>query len=144
VPTLQVASSKGEAEAVTPQAQAQAQADPPADQQVLGREERIEYRDQDGNILNDEEVAHLLSEGKASFSTKYETETKLVDEHGNIISDPSAVAPDHPDVEGVNPDTHGQSKPSKKPAKAAVSVDDSREEHLKQPKPGSDASEATN
>ncbi len=119
------------------------QANQAPDQQILGHEERVEYRDQDGNLLNEEEVASLLADGKASFSTKYETETKLVDEHGNIIPDSSAVAPEHPDAEGANPDTKGQSKASKEPANAEVSVDDSREEDLKKPKPASDASEAT-
>ncbi|KAK5955149.1 Dolichyl-phosphate-mannose--protein mannosyltransferase 1 [Knufia fluminis] len=137
-PTLQIPSGKGEAEAVTPQA------GQPEEQKVLGREERVEYRDQDGNLLNDEEVSSLLAEGKASFSTKYETETRLVDEHGNIISDPSSVAPEHPDAEGVNPDTKGQPKASNEPADAEVSIDDSKEEILKQAKPASDASEATN
>ena len=137
MPTLQIPSGKREAEAVTPQA------GQPAEQKILDREERIEYRDQDGKLLNNDEVASLLAEGKASFSTKYETETKLVDEHGNIIPDPSAVAPEHPDAEGANPDTKGQSKASKEPAQAEVSVDDSREEILKMPKPASDASEAT-
>lgn len=120
------------------------QAGQPEEQKVLGREERVEYRDQDGNLLNDEEVSSLLAEGKASFSTKYETETRLVDEHGNIISDPSSVAPEHPDAEGVNPDTKGQPKASNEPADAEVSIDDSKEEILKQAKPASDASEATN
>lgn len=67
----------------------------------------------------------------------------MVDEHGNVISDPSGVAPQHPDAEGANPDTKGQSKASKEPVGAEVSIDDSREEHLKKPKPASDASEAT-
>lgn len=137
VPSAQVSTNKGVSEAVT------AQAGQPAEQKILGREERIEYRDQDGKLLNEEEVASLMAEGKASFSTKYETETRLVDEAGNLIPNQSGVAPDHPDAEGVNPDTKGQSKASREPADADVSLDDSREEHLKKPKPASDASEAT-
>lgn len=84
-----------------------------------------------------------MSEGKASFSTKYETETKLVDEHGNLIAEPSSVAPEHPDAEGANPNTKGKSEANSEPASAEVSIDDSREEALKKPKPASDASEAT-
>lgn len=84
-----------------------------------------------------------MAEGKASFSTKYETETKLVDEFGNLLPDPSAVAPEHPDAEGANPNTQGQSQANREPASADVSLDDSREENLKKPKPASDASEAT-
>lgn len=139
VPTLQVPSGKGQQESVTPQVGQPA----PIDQKVVGREERVEYRDQDGNLLGEEEVKSLMAEGKASFSTKYETETKVVDEHGNPIADPSSVAPEHPDAEGANPDTKGQPKASKEPADADVSVDDSREESLRKPKPASDASEAT-
>lgn len=116
-----------------------------ADQQVINREERVEYRDQDGNLLNDEEVSSLLAEGKASFSTKYETETRLVDEMGNLLPDQGQHAPQHPDAEGANPDTKGSSKASAQPADADVPLDKSgnREESLKKPKPASDASEAT-
>lgn len=137
VPSAQIPSNKGAKESVTPLAGR------PAEQQVVGQADRVEYRDQDGNLLNEEEVASLKAEGKASFETRYETETKLVDEHGNILPDNSSIAPEHPDAEGVNPDTRGQSKPSREPAKADVSLDDSREEELKKPKPASDASEAT-
>ncbi|KAK5069940.1 Dolichyl-phosphate-mannose--protein mannosyltransferase 1 [Lithohypha guttulata] len=147
VPSLQIPSNKGAEEAVTPQAQPAAgipppDAEHPNQQKVLGREERVEYRDQDGNLLDDAQVSALLAEGKASFSTKYETETKVVDEHGNIIPE-SAVAPEHPDAEGANPDTKGNVKPGTEVPRAEVSLDDSREEQLRMAKPASDASEAT-
>lgn len=48
-------------------------------------EEKVEYRDENGNILNEEQVKAL--EGKVSFSTKYETRTRLVDDYGNEIGD---------------------------------------------------------
>ena len=46
-------------------------------------EEKVEYRDENGVLLNEEQVKAL--EGKVSFSTRYETRTRLVDEHGNEI-----------------------------------------------------------
>jgi dolichyl-phosphate-mannose-protein mannosyltransferase len=100
--------------------------DPPA-QRVLAREEKVEYRDQDGNLLDPEQVKEL--EGKVEFRTKYETRTRLVDSDGNEIEVPiegleeeaqkplagekpkeevkkeEPVAPPHPDVEGVDPET---------------------------------------
>lgn len=105
--------------------------------------EKVEYRDQDGNLLDEDMVASLMAEGKASFSTKYETETVLVDELGNVVQEQSSIAPGHPDTEGVNPDTKGEPKPSSEPAAAEVSLDDSKEESLKLPKPASDVNEAT-
>lgn len=122
------------------------QAAPPVNSpRVLGKDERVEYRDQDGNLLNDEQVASLMAEGKASFSTKYETETKLVDEFGNIIPEPKSVAPDHPDVEGQNPDTKGSSDASRKPAQADIPSEaaDNKEVRSPEAQPASEASEAT-
>lgn len=111
---------------------------------VIAREERVEYRDQDGHLLNDEQVQSLLAEGKATFQTKYETRTRLVDEHGNEISGDGGVAPDHPDVQGQNPDTkgilkaQGQSQPADVEAgKSAKKGDEGKA------KPASDATEAT-
>lgn len=126
-------------EAVTAKAAA------PAQQQIIGREEKVEYRDQDGRLLGDEEVSSLMSEGKVSFSTKYETQTKLVDELGNLLPGQEQIAPEHPDAEGANPDTKGSSQASRQPGDADVSLQESgnREEILKMPKPASDASEAT-
>ena len=78
---------------VTPQAQA---AEP-----VPSREEKVEYRDQDGNTLNEEQVR--LLEGRVSFSTKYETRTRVLNSAGDEMADdtPGAegFAPAHPDME---------------------------------------------
>lgn len=41
-------------------------------------EEKVEYRDEDGNLLDEAQVAAL--EGKVSFSTRYETRTRMVDQ----------------------------------------------------------------
>lgn len=46
-------------------------------------EEKIEYRDEAGNLLDPAQVQAL--EGKVSFSTRYETRTRLVDREGNEI-----------------------------------------------------------
>lgn len=80
-------------------------APPPVGQRILSREERVEYRDQDGNLLNEEQVKAL--EGKVEFKTRYETRTRVVDADGNEIVAPESivpppVAPPHPDVEGQN------------------------------------------
>jgi dolichyl-phosphate-mannose-protein mannosyltransferase len=81
----------------------------PPNKRLVHTEERIEYRDQDGNLLNEEQVKAL--EGKVEFKTRYETRTRLVDAEGNEILLPAdgeqqqeaaGVAPPHPDVEGMS------------------------------------------
>lgn len=57
----------------------------PQGQHVVGQEERIEYRDQDGNLLNDEQVISLQKEGKVSFQTRYETRTRLINAEGREL-----------------------------------------------------------
>lgn len=71
---------------------------------IVHSEERIEYRDQDGNLLNEEQVKAL--EGKVEFHTRYETRTKLLDVDGNEILQsgvPETVAGSL--VDAVNPET---------------------------------------
>jgi dolichyl-phosphate-mannose-protein mannosyltransferase len=82
-------------------------------QSVISREEKIEYRDQDGNLLDPEQVKSL--EGKVSFKTRYETRTRLVDAAGNEIPNPEeiGVAPPHPDVDNVDRETVGVPEPAK-------------------------------
>ncbi|KAI9819187.1 MAG: hypothetical protein M1827_007343 [Pycnora praestabilis] len=121
---------------------------------VLSREERIEYRDQDGNVLDEEQVAAL--EGKVSFKTRYETRTRVIDEKGNeIVNAPGAegVAPPHPDVEGRNPETIGggpEDDGREQPATVAVGDDVGKEKGVEQgkaksgqPRPASEGNEAT-
>lgn len=72
-------------------------------------EEKVEYRDENGKLLSEEEVAAL--EGKVSFSTRYETRTRLVDEFGNevhdgLVEDGRGEAPAKP--EGVDSQTYGR------------------------------------
>lgn len=123
-----------------------------ADPSILAREEKIEYRDQDGNLLNEEQVAALA--GKVSFSTRYEIRTKLVDEAGNEIEDgpveAEGFAPPHPDVDrepetaGGVPEDDGRDRPA-----TASPEDDIRKEKLVEksktgkPRPASEANEAT-
>lgn len=71
---------------------------------VVHSEERIEYRDQDGNLLDEEQVKAL--EGKVEFHTRYETRTRLLDTDGNELHPsevPESVA--GPLVDGSNPET---------------------------------------
>jgi dolichyl-phosphate-mannose-protein mannosyltransferase len=93
----------------------------------------------------------LLAEGKATFQTKYETRTRLVDEHGNLLDEKggeasrlSGVAPDHPDVEGQNPSTKGvpEDQANKSPPEAQAGGSVKKVDEGKA-KPASDASEAT-
>lgn len=80
-------------------------------------EEKVEYRDEQGNLLNDEQVAAL--QGKVSFSTRYETRTRLVDEQGNeiyneVVGNGDGVAgtiADGVDPGTVNPQGEGQASP---------------------------------
>ena len=84
-----------------------------------------------------------MKEGKATFETKYETHTRLVDELGNEL--PEDFAPAHPDVQGADPDTSGLvggGKAKSQPANAQAGSS-LKNERLNQAKPASDASEAT-
>lgn len=73
-----------------------------AEPKVIHSEERIEYRDQDGNLLDEEQVKAL--EGKVEFQTRYETRTRVLDANGNEIIMPSeGVA--GPLVNAVEPGT---------------------------------------
>lgn len=118
---------------------------PVGEQRVIGREEKIEYRDQDGNLLDDTQVSVLEQDGKVTFKTKYETRTRLVDADGNEIPGSDGVAPEHPDVDGQNPDTSGvqddsQSQPADAEVLRAGSVN---KESDGRAMPASDANEAT-
>lgn len=113
---------------------------------VAGREEKIEYRDQDGNLLDAAQVSALAEEGKVTFKTKYETRTRMVDAAGNEIPGSNGVAPEHPDVEGQNPDTKGipENQGKSQPANAEINPIGSENREVDgKPKPGSEANEAT-
>lgn len=117
---------------------------PAGEQRVIGREERLEYRDQDGNLLDESQVSALSSDGNVSFKTKYETRTRVVDADGNEVPGSDGVAPNHPDVEGQNPDTKGvKEDPQSQPANAAASAGSVNKEENGRAMPASDANEAT-
>lgn len=118
--------------------------------QVVSRQEKIEYRDQDGNLLDEAAVKEL--EGKVSFKTRYETRTRMVDEFGNDIvpAEDAGVAPPHPDVEGADQETVGVSLgDSDKPMSAGdVRADELKEESVERAatgvaKPASEGNDAT-
>lgn len=123
-----------------------------AGQSLVAREEKIEYRDQDGNILDPEQVKSL--EGKVSFKTRYETRTRMVDAQGNVINpvpgEPESIAPPHPDVDNVDRETINvhhleESAPA---SQKDISADESKEESVEKSKtgdakPASEALEAT-
>jgi dolichyl-phosphate-mannose-protein mannosyltransferase len=121
---------------------------------VVSKEERIEYRDENGRVLNDEEVAAL--QGKVSFKTRYETRTRIIDAEGNEIHEAlvdaredSGVAPPHPDVEGRNPETKekGEAEASDAPPTVEAGEDQKKERSVEgqkgEPKPASEAKAAT-
>lgn len=131
---------------------------PPKDLPIVSKEERVEYRDEKGRILDEEEVKAL--EGKVSFKTRYETRTRVVDAQGNEIHEAlvdareeegQGVAPPHPDVEGRNPETKEQGEPAPEASEAPPTVEvaedvqkeKSVEQQVKEPKPASEAKVAT-
>ncbi|CAJ2503612.1 Uu.00g110060.m01.CDS01 [Anthostomella pinea] len=119
----------------------------PQGQKVIGREEKIEYRDQDGNILNEEQVKAL--EGKVEFKTKYETRTRVIDGAGNEVPMPpeelagAGVAPPHPDVQGSDQETKKVAMDNPIPKEASSSKDGEIEAERSVPKPASEGNEAT-
>ncbi|EQK98761.1 glycosyltransferase family 39 [Ophiocordyceps sinensis CO18] len=122
---------------------------PPPAPRVVSQEEKVEYRDQDGNLLDPEQVKEL--EGKIDFQTKYETRTRVLDENGNEMPMPeggwpaemgAGVAPPHPDVQGVDKETVkvDDAKPNQD---AAASRDGEREAERAKAKPASESKDAT-
>lgn len=115
-------------------------------------EEKVEYRDENGNLLNEEQVKAM--EGKVSFSTRYETRTRLVDDKGNEIyegvvdGDEAGVAGSY--AEGRNPDTQdplGENEANTAPPQAGVKEDLKKErsvvESVAVPEPESDVGRST-
>lgn len=125
--------------------------------QIIGREEKIEYRDEHGNLLDAEQVAAL--EGKVSFKTRYETRTRVVDAAGNEVADeallPEAMAAAEPGTKGTyadgqNPETVGppQDEASQTPPTVDVEGDRAKEASIEaagsgEARPASEGSEAT-
>jgi len=123
-------------------------------------EEKIEYRDENGQLLDESQVKEL--EGKVSFSTRYETRTRLVDPQGNEIDDYAGVVEGEGAgvagtlAEGRNPDTQnpiGEAKANTKPPRAPAASDVAKERKIeggdvqggpgKQAEPESEVGKAT-
>ena len=140
---------------------------PPGAEDAVHTEERVEYRDEKGNILNEEEIAAL--DGKVSFNTRYETRTRVLDANGNEIEEGSMAspgvaggdksapgggggkhAPPHPDVDR-QPETFPDGNENDKreyPATASPEDDIGKEKSVegknkKKAKPASDGKKAT-
>ncbi|KAL2269379.1 hypothetical protein VTJ83DRAFT_1563 [Remersonia thermophila] len=132
----------------------------PANHQLLRKEEHVEYRDQDGNLLNEEQVKAL--EGKVEFKTRYETRTRIIDPNGNEVVLPpgeplpegvvpmekaenkAGVAPPHPDAEGINSETKRRVPDEPLPVpEAKKSVEGLKERGEKVAKPASEKKEAS-
>ncbi|KAK6353450.1 hypothetical protein TWF696_005414 [Orbilia brochopaga] len=78
---------------------------------IVSQEEKVEYRDQDGRLLSEEEVQKLMQDG-VSFETKYATKTRVIDQDGNLVSVEGDEVPEEPKVvpqepEAVEPSTQG-------------------------------------
>lgn len=107
----------------------------------------VVYRDQHGNVLNEEEVAMLEKNGNVSFETRYETKTRIIDAQGREING-EQLAPSHPDAEGQNPETEGQGGtvgevPINKPASVPGDEKSVEREDDGKPRPASEGNEAT-
>lgn len=123
---------------------------PSSETSIVAKEEKIEFRDQDGNLLSDEQVAEL--QGKVDFETKYETKTRVVDDLGAEIPAPdggwegklggAGVAPPHPDVDGVDEKTVA-GKDAGAAKEFAASRDGEKEAEGSKAKPASEGKEAT-
>lgn len=128
---------------VTPQAS--------VDQASIHREEKVEYRDQDGNILNEEQVAEL--DGKVSFQTRYETRMRVLDANGIEIEDSAAglagTAPPPPaDLEPETAADVPEDDGREYPATASPEDDLNKEKSVKKnydaaARPASEAKDAT-
>ena len=85
-----------------------------------------------------------MKEGSATFQTKYETRTRLVDAAGNEIPSPESIAPEHPDAEGASPETkRAPEGDGAQPLQAQVPSGNESKERDSQAKPASEANEAT-
>jgi dolichyl-phosphate-mannose-protein mannosyltransferase len=112
---------------------------------LSGSVARVEYRDQNGNVLDESLVASLRAEGKVKFETRYESK-RLENGHEIPIVD-GQLAPPHPDVEGQNPET-GSKVEDSVPPESPASVADGNERSVEQANepvasPASEGNEAT-
>ncbi|KAJ5819812.1 hypothetical protein N7474_005403 [Penicillium riverlandense] len=113
------------------------------DHPIPGDKARIEYRDQNGNLLPEDLVNSLRAEGKVKFETRYEANAKLEHGHEVDVVDGKIVHPPHPDVEGQNPETHGNSEAPESPASAPGNEPSVEWQGSQEAKPASEGNEAT-
>lgn len=121
-------------------------------------EEKVEYRDENGQLLDEAQVKEL--EGKVSFSTRYETRTRLVDQAGNEIADDVVVGQDEAEAapgggeagtraDGVDPETPAAEEdlPSQAPPVVGAEEDVRKERSVERsgevPRPGGEGLEGT-
>ena len=122
---------------------------------IIGREEKTEYRDENGNLLDEEQVEQL--KGKVSFQTRYETRTRVVDAEGNEVADgENVVFAEQPSMgtsgaEGGNQETlqgKGQDEASDAPPTVPVGEEQKKEKVIEEkrtgtPEPASEPQEPT-
>ncbi|KAJ5124727.1 uncharacterized protein N7515_008552 [Penicillium bovifimosum] len=114
---------------------------------IQGSVARVEYRDQNGKVLDEALVASLRAEGKVKFETRYDSGPPMQNAHEVPVVD-GQLAPPHPDVEGQNPETGKEPKDSV-PPESPASVAEGNERSVEQPrsmeeaKPASEGNEAT-
>lgn len=113
---------------------------------IQGSMARVEYRDQNGNVLPEDLVASLRAEGKVKFETRYEPNSRMENAHDVPVVD-GQLAPPHPDVQGQNPETASgpeDSVPPESPASVAEGNESSVEQSSSlEAKPASEGNEAT-
>lgn len=121
-------------------------------------EQSFEYRDQEGNALDSHQVEKLKEDG-VEFETRHEVKTRLIDEAGNEVIQEGRFHPQHPDAEGLNPNTAGLEKKdgqaekeaNDKPANVDAGVDTRKQAKVNakeskksgQAQPASERAEAT-
>lgn len=82
--------------------------------QILSKEEKVEYRDENGNVLDPAQVEALR--GQVEFSTRYETRTRLVDGAGNELYNKVVEGSHDGHVPGPgNGNSHVAEKPDPEP-----------------------------
>lgn len=69
-----------------------------AQRRIRGNKARIEFRDQDGNVVDQDMVRSLQKEGKIQLETRYEARSRLP--HGHEVD----VVDGLPDVAGKKPE----------------------------------------
>ncbi|EPS42622.1 hypothetical protein H072_3360 [Dactylellina haptotyla CBS 200.50] len=122
---------------------------------IVSQEEKIEYRDQDGNLLPEEEVSKLMSEG-VSFETKFATKTRVIDQYGNEIDvegddvdvvkeDTVAIEPEaiEPSTDKKDPASEAAAQPIEAEAEKNTKSRNFEAEEPKAPEPPADAPAAS-